>query len=52
MFVCKHCGKIFEEPDSCEAVLGECFGFPTYEEWLECPHCGSENFEKLDDEED
>ena len=40
MFLCCECGKIFEEPEWHEEYRGECFGFPSYEEFSTCPECG------------
>ena len=39
MFVCLHCGKIFEEPESYVENRGECFGFPSFETWSGSPCC-------------
>ena len=39
LFVCKHCGGIFHEPIHWKEDRGECFGFPTYEEFCGSPCC-------------
>ena len=39
LFVCIECGEIFSEPARWKEDRGECFGFPSCEEFIGCPSC-------------
>lgn len=45
VYKCEKCGRGFDACDAeCESEYrGECFGFPSYEEEMRCPFCGSGN---------
>lgn len=51
-FVCNDCGAVFDDPEIVEEDRGEFWGMPAYEEMCYCPHCGSEDFEECEDEEE
>ena len=40
MYICKECGRIFEEPKHHYGEHLEHFGFPCREGWTGCPSCG------------
>ena len=44
MLICEHCGYIFEKEDAktIHENMGECFGFPAYDDHIVCPSCGSD----------
>ena len=39
MFICCECGKVFEDIIRWREDRGECFGFPSYEEYSGSPCC-------------
>lgn len=41
MFVCLECRKVFTSPIRWKEDRGECFGFPSYEEYWGSPCCHS-----------
>ena len=50
MYICKECGKVFEEPcvehdDPSPQGVGLASGYYTY---TYCPHCGSDEFTEAD----
>ena len=47
---CMNCGwrGDFEDLNSHEEHIGDCFGFPAYERFYYCPQCGSEEIEDED----
>lgn len=58
MWICEHCGEIFEQPDSKRYCLEEyngvsnLFGNRTYGYYEVCPECGSEHIETFYESED
>lgn len=40
LLVCIECGGVFDEPKRWQEYRGECFGFPSYEDFLGSPCCG------------
>ena len=47
MLICNDCGKIFDE-DEAKVVhdhVGDFWGVPAYQDFLECPYCGSDEIE-------
>jgi RNA polymerase subunit RPABC4/transcription elongation factor Spt4 len=53
MIICNDCGRIFEDDElKVTKDYRECFGFPTYEEFGECPYCGSDDFEEYEPSEE
>ena len=42
MYICKQCRTLFEEPIKWKENRGECFGFPTHEEFIGSPCCLSD----------
>ena len=43
---CNECGTVFDMPDRIRENMGECFGFPAYEDRDVCPYCQSEDIEE------
>ncbi|MDO4581788.1 MAG: hypothetical protein Q4B96_04295 [Bacillota bacterium] len=41
MYICHNCGERFATPRLTAEELGECHGFPAYEQLDVCPNCGS-----------
>jgi hypothetical protein len=41
MYVCVECGEVFSDPIRWKEDRGECFGSPSYEEYLGSPCCYS-----------
>ena len=43
-YKCTDCGHIFEDGEEkvTTEYLGECFGFPAYDEFSSCPSCGGD----------
>jgi hypothetical protein len=52
MFECMDCGALFTEPDTYRECVGEFWGTPAYESFPCCPHCKSDDFEEVEDNED
>lgn len=46
MYICKNCGRDFEEPDVVYETHG--FDYGPYEKWLVCPSCHDSNFEEAE----
>ncbi|MBR4832409.1 MAG: hypothetical protein IKZ97_07270 [Butyrivibrio sp.] len=54
MLICTECGKIFDE-DEAKVVhdhVGDFWGAPAYQDFLECPDCGSDMLEDYREEEE
>lgn len=52
MFRCNECGKEFEEPKVVPEYRGEFWGSPAYEDEYYCPHCGSDDYEEIRNQEE
>lgn len=44
MYKCEDCGRLIEEGEEKRgsSLVGEFWGSPAYQDYIECPHCGGE----------
>ena len=49
MYKCWDCGEVFDEPPTHEEYHPEVHAS---EYWWVCPHCGSEDIDEVDDDEE
>lgn len=54
MIRCVNCGEVFEEEDvqTRSEYISEFWGAPAYMDVCVCLHCGSDDMEMIEDEED
>lgn len=50
MYQCYNCDATFEKPEKIIDTHG--WDYPPYEEVMACPHCGSDDIEEVDGEEE
>lgn len=50
MYRCRDCYNEFEEPKLTRDPVGEYHGQTAYEDWYVCPHCGSDDYEEIREE--
>lgn len=54
IYKCEGCGHIFDEEDAkiVHDHVGDFWGVPAYQDFMECPECGDDNIEEYHEEED
>ena len=54
MLICNDCGKIFDEDDAkvVHDHVGDFWGAPAYQDFIECPYCGSDDIDDYHEEDE
>ena len=50
-YKCNECDSEFDELGSYKENIGEYWGIPVYETFYCCPHCKSDDYEEVDENE-